>query len=386
MDESHDKVKIMHFVHSLNEGGIERLLYEFCRKLNKEKFEIQICCVREKGLLYNNFEKLGIKVFCLKAEKELTFVNFFTNLKKIFYVRKLLIKESIEITHGHEFYSTIFSRVSALTAGVKWRYITLHNVYYWWNKKVHFIQRLLSSITTNVICNSYSTFRYSLKHDKIAEEKYKIIYNGIDCVKFQKKNVDKERLLIDFGFKENDYICVSVGNLSFRKGFEYLIRSAGLLKEEHDRIKYLIIGGEHHEEAREYKKLLDLISELKLENTVKITGQRNDVDVLLNVCDLYIMPSVVEGFGLALAEAMSTEKLALVSDIETFLEIIKDGENGFIFKSKDPASLAEKILMIKGLNNQVADKIRIQGRQTIIQNFNLEQMVKNYELLYQSNK
>lgn len=374
----------MHFVHSLNEGGIERLLFELCRKINRELFEIQICCIREKGILYRDFENIGIKIHYLNAEKELTFGNIYRNAFKLIQLRKILINEDIDITHGHEFFSTVFSRLSAVISGIRIRFITLHNMYLWWSKKVHFVQKILSYITTRIICNSASTMKFSLEHDKISRSKYSLIYNGIDTDKFKRKQFDKTSLLKEFGFKESDYICLSVGNISIRKGFEYMIRVMSKLNIEYDKLKYLIVGGEHHEENDEFKKIMNLITEYKLNEVVKITGRRNDVEKFLNVCDLYVMPSVTEGFGLALTEAMSMENIVLVSDIEPFREIVSDGNNGYYFKSCDCDSLSEKLRMILNLDEIEKSRIKRNARNTVMEKFNLDTMVKNYELLYKS--
>ncbi|MEO6696007.1 MAG: glycosyltransferase, partial [Ignavibacteria bacterium] len=131
------KMKIMHFVHSLNEGGIERLLLDLCKKIDKNKFEIQVCCLVEKGSMAHEYENAGIKLHYVNARRDLKFKNFIPNFFVIFRIVKLLKKEKICITHGHEFFSTVFSRIAGLLAGVNKRYVTFHNVYTWWGKGVH---------------------------------------------------------------------------------------------------------------------------------------------------------------------------------------------------------------------------------------------------------
>ena len=70
----------MHIVHSLHEGGIERLLLEICKKIDKNKFEIQVCCIAELGSLTKEFEECEVKVHLMNAKRNFSFKNIFVNL------------------------------------------------------------------------------------------------------------------------------------------------------------------------------------------------------------------------------------------------------------------------------------------------------------------
>jgi len=380
MDEG--KIRVMHFVHSLNEGGIERLLLELCKKIDKNRFEIQICCLVEKGLIADEFERIGIKLHFVNAKRDFKIKNFIPNFFVLFKIVKLLKREKITITHGHEFYSTVFSRIASKLSGVKKRYITLHNVYHWWGKGIHKTQKFLSNFTSKIICNSKATLNYSLEHDKINREKYILIYNGIDCVRFSPKKSDKTKFLKEFNLSENQIICMSVGSISPRKGFEYLIKAADILHHSHPDLVFIIVGGKHYGEENEFEELRGLISKLNLNQRVIITGSRNDVSSILNFCDLFVMPSVVEGFGLALAEAMSMERVCIASDIEPFKEIMIDNKEGIFFKSEGERDLAAKIEQVLSMNKSELCEIKLNARKKVVSNFNSDTMVRDYEKLY----
>jgi len=326
---------------------------------------------------------LGIRIHLLKARRDFNLKNIVYNFNVILKIRKLLLHEKIDITHGHEFFSTVFSRIASVLAGGKIRYITLHNVYYWWNADVHKFQKLLSYITTKVICNSKATMNYSKKFDKINPEKYVLIYNGIDCEKFKPQQIEKQKLLNEFFKGQQKKICLSVGSISHRKGFEHLIEAASTLKDKFPDLNFLIAGDRHHNEEDEYEKIKNLIDAKNLNDRVFITGNRNDVHLLLNSCDIFLMPSVAEGFGLALAEAMSSQCICIASDIEPFQEIIDNGVNGYLFKSKDSESLAEKITMILNKDKRELEKISVNARKKIEENFSSGKMMKQYEALYE---
>lgn len=375
----------MHIVHSLHEGGIERLLLELCKKIDKDRFEMQVCCLVELGSLALEFESYGVKIHLLNAKRNFSIKNIFINTYKIFELAKLLRHERIDITHGHEFFSTVFSRFSSIISGVKYRYITLHNMYFWWNWKIHFTQRILSYLTTQIVCNSFSTLNYSLKTDKIKPTKYQVIMNGIDCQNFQKKDLNKEVFLNKYGLSSKNFICMNVGNISFRKGQEYLIRAASLLKNDFPDMVYFLIGGKYHQEPEEFNRINALIGSLKMDNKIFITGRMNCIQDILNFCDLYVMPSTVEGFGLSLAEAMSMGNIAIASDIAPFKEIIDDNIDGYLFKSSDYSDLAMLIKSVREKESNVLTGIKINARKKILNKFNSEKMAKEYESMYLNN-
>ena len=376
------KIRILHFVHSLNEGGIERLLLEMCRKIDKDKFEIQICSLYERGVLAGEFESDNVKVHFLSAKRSLSIKNIFFNLSALKKIIKIIKDEKIDITHGHEFYSTVFSRISGVLAGVKKRYITLHNVYLWWSPGVHKMQRLLSHITTAVICNSNATLNYSLKHDRINKSKYRLIYNGIDCNKFIPDFRYSKQLQKNYQIDKGIKLLLTVGSFSHRKGYEYLIKAFGsLLKKQKDLI-LVMAGDKHFNEEDYFNEICGSISDTGLKDNIIITGNRNDINIILNSCDIFIMPSVAEGFGLALAEAMATEKMCIASDIEPFREIVDDGVNGFLFESKNASSLENKIEKILGSSEDRLREVRKNARNKIKNYFSVERMILEYEKLY----
>lgn len=369
-------------MHSLNEGGIERLLLELCRKIDKEKFEIQICILYERGIISDEFISEGVRLHFVNAKREMTAVNVFHNISAIKRIIKIIRKEKTDITHGHEFYSTVFSRISGLLSGIRKRYITLHNVYYWWSPGVHKMQLLLSYITTGIICNSKATLEYSLKHDKIKKNKYRLIYNGIDCEKFKPGKRNYDILKNQFGINPGKKIILTVGSISHRKAFDILIKAFTNLVKYRDDLKMIIAGDMHFNEENYYDEIKNLISESGLNEDIILAGNRKDVDVILNSCDIFVMPSRAEGFGLALAEAMASENVCIASDIAPFKEIIDDKVNGFLFESGNPVSLENKISEVLNLNEDHLKMIGKYARIKIKNNFNTERMIGEYEKLY----
>lgn len=160
-----------------------------------------------------------------------------------------------------------------------------------------------------------------------------VVYNGIHPEQVKKTN--------------NRYVPLStlkivcVGRIFEYKGQQLLIEAADVLrsKEITDFSITLIGYGENKE------NLENRVKQLGLERHVFFTGAMSREDIFRSLCeyDLYIQPSITEGFGLTLAEAMSAKIPVLTSDLEGPMEVIDNGNHGFFFKSESIDSLVEKI-------------------------------------------
>ena len=110
-------------------------------------------------------------------------------------------------------------------------------------------------------------------------------------------------------------------------------------------------------------------------------GHRQDVSNVLKTVDVFVYPSYLEGLGTALLEAMTMGRPVAVSDIPTFKEFVKDGENGLYFKVKDPEDIAAKVVVLlkdRGLRQQLGDN----AKSTALEKFGIEKMTDLTENLY----
>lgn len=160
------------------------------------------------------------------------------------------------------------------------------------------------------------------------------------------------------------------------KGQKYLLQGLNILSEKFPCI--LLFAGRLNEPFK--SKYLSHVRE-ELRDKVIFLGHRDDIPRVLKTIDIFISPSVVEGLGMALLEAMAMEKPVVVSDITTFKEFITDKVNGLYFRVKDSEDLAEKVLYIKE-NGSLKTQIAKNARYTILEKFSLENMLDQTETLY----
>lgn len=204
----------------------------------------------------------------------------------------------------------------------------------------------------HIIAVSQNTLNECLKRG-IGRQKCSVIPNGVDPDKF-KTNLNKKQLReklskdIDMDLK-NKKILISVGHLVRRKGFDWFIEN--VLPKLDKNTLYFIIGGYGHQSQRnEIEKINQLIKRLELEKRAFLMGRisNEQLKIFYNAADLLIMPNIKikgdrEGFGVVILEAASCGLSTIASDVDGIKDSLKNGQNGFLVKSKDSESFLAKI-------------------------------------------
>jgi glycosyltransferase involved in cell wall biosynthesis len=216
------------------------------------------------------------------------------------------------------------------------------------DKRTKFISKTLLQNSSTVIALSENMKREMniiCKKDDIV-----ILPNGVELEKFQdiypkeQKNTIKKTIIF-------------VGSLRPIKGIEYLIKAMKIMAEKLPDTNLLIVG-----DGPEREELKTLVQELNLQNSISFAGKvtNEQIPKYMAQADLFVLPSLSEGFTLVVVEAMASGLPIITTNVRGLPEIVKNGENRFIFKPEDPKDLAEKILLIlenKDLRETISKKI-----------------------------
>lgn len=359
----------MYVMPSLVVGGAEKLLLTTVKYLNRDRYEISVCCIVSEGIIADEIKKLGIKFYCLKESPR------FYNPKKIYSLYKLFRKEKPAIVHTHILPANIYGRIAAILAGVPVIISTEHNVYYE-KKKVHiWLDRLLAKNTDKIIAISNKVKEFTSKQEGIEEDKFEVIYNGVDSNEFLPTDSRKAiREKLNLG--EADFVLGTVGALITQKGHYYLIQAVFQLVKRYPNIILLVLGTGELEE-----KLQKIVDKLRLKKNVHFLGLRRDIPDFLNCMDIFIFPSLWEGLGIALLEAMLMELPVIASSVDGILEIIENGKNGILVPSGNAEALNRAIdRLIR--NPQLRQNLGKAARKQILEKFGARQYIQKLENLY----
>jgi glycosyltransferase involved in cell wall biosynthesis len=175
-----------------------------------------------------------------------------------------------------------------------------------------------------------------------------IIPNGLDQ-KFldnvSKNDLMKSKIRTKLNLNQK-LVLLFIGSLRTIKGVKYLINAIPQIKKFEKDVILLVVGN-----GPQKKELEMLVQNLNLNNNVRFFGKinRNHISPFYSIADIFILPSLSEGFPTVLLEAMAFGIPIIATNINGINEIIKNNKNGFLVNPKDPRNIAEKVLE---LNNK----------------------------------
>jgi glycosyltransferase involved in cell wall biosynthesis len=202
------------------------------------------------------------------------------------------------------------------------------------------------------------------------------VYHGLEPPVTRAMEREGQRIRAELGIGPDAFLVGNVGRLAPQKGQRHLIRAMPLLLERVPRAHAVIAGGGDLEEF-----LRDLAEEMGVAEHVHVLGARKDVPELMHAMDVFAMPSIWEGFGLVLLEAMAAGRPIVASRVATIPEVVVDGETGLLVPAGDPLALAEALAQLAD-QPALATRFGEAGRERLRRQFSIEKMVGDTELLY----
>ena len=175
----------------------------------------------------------------------------------------------------------------------------------------------------------------------IAEQKIKVIPNGVDITKFFPVDQTEARKQLNLPLDRK--IILSVGHLIERKGFHFIIDALSVIKKENKlaALPLLVIVGEG-----EYRPILEKqIRDLNLDSDIMLIGAKphDQLNIWYNSCDIYCLASSREGWPNVLLEALACGKPVVATEVWGVSEVIKSKDYGILVDLQDPVKLANSL-------------------------------------------
>jgi glycosyltransferase involved in cell wall biosynthesis len=366
------KIRLMIITHDLAIGGLQHVIVNMCKTINRDVFEPSVLCLRELGDYTEEIEKLGIRVFLIPQKKN--HVDYFGFLK----VAKILREEKIDIVHTHNTQPFFDGTVGGLIAGVKRIVHTDHARTFPDKLRYMFAEWVLSHIVHKVVAVSEDTAKNLRLYEKIPNNKLMIIPNGIHGPTYEVV-IDKEKKKKELGISGRGPVLGIGARLCEQKGIVYLLIAMQAIIKNYPLCVLIIAGiGELEDELR--KK----VEALRLNEHVKFLGMRMDIPELLKVFDVYVLPSISEGMPLVLLEAMAAQCPIVATDIGGIPSVITTEETGLLVKSKSPQALSAGIIRML-TDGPLREKIVGRAFESFNENYEARIMTQHYEKLYLEN-
>jgi glycosyltransferase involved in cell wall biosynthesis len=236
------------------------------------------------------------------------------------------------------------------------------------------LERLCAMFADRIIAVSRPDIQKGLALHIAGEDKFALIFNGIELDKFRQP-VDDQQLRSELGLEPDSKLVGMIGRLDEQKNPLDFIRAAAAVTKNDVKVQFLIVGGGSLRPECER-----LINELNLKEKVFLLGYRNDVARILPILTITAMSSLWEGLPIAFLESMSAGKPIVANNVDGASDVVIDGETGFLVTPHRPLEMAERILVL--LNNEaLCEKMRhvAQQRSSF---YSTQRMVRQVESLY----
>ncbi len=321
-----------------NPGGVESVIMNYYRKIDKTKIQFDFLCNTETVAYEEEIKSLGGAIYHITSRRK----NYREYKKEI----KLFFEENAKK------YSTIWVNVCSLANidylkyakkyGIKYRIIHSHNSQNMDSKlrgMIHKLNRLnIEKYATDYWSCSEEAGEWFFNNEIINGNKYLIVNNAIDTEKYMFdeniRNRYRKKLDID-----NKLVIGHVGRFHFQKNQEFLLDLFYEINKIDKNIVLLLIG-----QGEDENKLKNKVSELNLSDKVYFLGVRDDVPQIMQAMDFFLFPSLFEGLGLVLLEAQAAG-LPVVASKDVIPQHVKMSKKfDFIPLNQDKTYWAKKII------------------------------------------
>lgn len=367
----HEKIRIMHVAWGLDKGGVEELLFITAKFNLQQKYEVAFTTwASKKGVISEKIEKLGYPVFELNVSSRIL------DLRAVPKLLRILRTYRPDIVH---FYAKIgFSgRIVAKLAGVP--HIICNEVdLFARNASLNLrllavLKRHTDFLADKVIACSKAVRQY---WDPKNSSRYTIMYLPIDTGKLSVTPVNTSAHGGPFKTASAPVIGI-VSRMHPGKGHEYLIKAMPQILNAYPNARLRVIGT-----GILQTELENLARSLNISLSVDFKGFVEDLFPEFFTMDLFVLPSLSEGFPLSIMEAMAMGVPVAATPVGGIPELIIPGETGELFAEKDPDSLAETVIRMLGdYENTVATGLR--GKNKVLSECTPEAYIKNLDCLYQ---
>ncbi len=364
-DQNSNVINVLHVVTILNVGGVEKTVYEEITGYDKKRFRGSVCCIKEGGEVAEALIRRGTDVEILHKMKG---HGFDWGVIKELY--RLIRKHNIHVLRTHQYHPNLYGRIAGFFAKVPVIIPTFHTPYVSPGKpKFHrrIINYVLGFASDALVPVSAAVATDLKKYDGTDPGKIRVITNGIKAGDFDVQMSKQEAREI-YGLPSECTIIGCVARLTEEKGHRYLIEAVSGIEGV-----CIAFAGKG--------PLMDDLRDAAGRANVNcfFTGELDyeRIPGFLKSLDIYCSPSLWEGFGIALIEAMAAGLPVIASDLPSHREI--SGNACMLFTAGNSAELRKFLSML--LNDSSLKSALIEKAKERVPLFSLEKTVQSYQEL-----
>lgn len=378
-------LRILHVINDLGgAGGAERQLALNIAALNHDRFESYVCYLYSRSDLVEELRSLGVQVLHLDVHGKPQWPN------AVWRLARAIRENRIDLVHANLFESELLAGIAGRIAGVPVISSLVNSAddAAVFSESLHpnrFKFTIARMLTKTVYRTCYRHFvalsdhvrQSSIEHLGISSKKITVIPRAVDKTWLEPESLSVvQRVRTELRLNGTYPLLLTIGRLVPQKGQKYLLSAMPRVLGAFPSAKLLIVGDGFM--AEELKRLAHTLG---IERAVSFLGRSSHVKELLATSDIFVFPSLWEGFGVSLLQAAALGKPCVACAVGPIPEFMENGKSGILVKPKSPEALADSIIELSE-NKEKAGSLGRQARQIVLGNFIIDRTVKKLESLY----
>jgi glycosyltransferase involved in cell wall biosynthesis len=355
----------------LGVGGTETHVLELASGIDRSKFDVTVCSLRSAGCLVEELRRRGIRVVCLDGAGRF-------DVRVLFRLWKLMQEERPDVIQSFLFWANLSARwVGRLSTAVR-VVCSYHDEIVSEGRLVRMIDRLTFQWSHAVVCCSEAVRRSVSACLGAPAARQTIIPFGVDAGQFVVTDVATRN---ELRLQDRGPIVGTVCRLvEPKKGLSVLLRAMAALQTDGNdpHCQLLIVG-----DGPARTSLEALSRQLGLSERTVFAGTRRDIPRILPLLDLFVLPSLYEGFGIAILEAMAAGKPVVATTVGGIPEFVVPGDTGLLVEPGKAAALAEAIGSLVR-DPARATRMGMRGRARVLAGFQMSTVVRRHEQVYEA--
>jgi glycosyltransferase involved in cell wall biosynthesis len=376
-------VRVLHVITRLDRGGSAENTLLTVAGANRARFAVELATGPTQGPRSPTEARAlqaGVKI--IDIPHLVRAIRPFSDARALWQLYRAMRSGHYDIVHTHTSKAGLLGRLAARLARVPLVIHTPHgHVFYGYygpfiSGVFVRLERWAAAFFDCIIALTEKGAEDHIELGVAAREKFVVIHSGIEFPACQVLGIGRERLRAEWGIGADAFVIGTLGRLTAIKGQSDLIEAFALLRADIDQAYLLLIGDGEEREA-----LGALADKLGVGARVVFAGWRTDIYAALAAMDLFALPSINEGMGKALVEAMYAGLPCVATRVGGVPELLRDGEEGFVVAAAAPQELAAALLKL-ARDGDLRVRCGAAGHERAA-GYSAEAMIEKIETLYE---
>jgi glycosyltransferase involved in cell wall biosynthesis len=252
-----------------------------------------------------------------------------------------------------------------------------HDTDVWMGRRHRLLEQVTARLSDRIVTCSDAVGRYAVETLRLPAAKVCTLRNAIEIDPQRGSEEDRLRLRRAFGAEEGDLLVGTLGRLQEpKKGLTHFLTAAAKVAAEKPRARFVLVGDGPSRAILERQA-----AALGIAARTHFAGPRRDVGAAMAAFDLFVQPSLWEGFGLTLLEAMAARRPIVASRVGGVPEVVRDDREGLLVPAGDPDACAGAMITL--LNDpERARRYGEAGRARVLAEFGIDRLASETATLY----